>query len=93
MNLAFHGQWGGIQDPAVATLPGIKLANYQHVDLRLGADYKNTEVALIWENVTDETHVQQIAAQASNRADLPYLPTSYRYSNPGTVALEVKHRW
>jgi len=93
MNLAFHGQWGGIQDPAVATLPGINLANYQRVDLRLGIDYNNLEVALIWQNATDETHVQQLAAQASSRADLPYLPTSYRYSNPGTIALEMQYRW
>ena len=92
-NMTVHGQWGGIQDPAVATLPGIGLANFQDFDLRTGIDYKQFEVAVIAQNFTDETHVQLFGAQHSTIATLPYFPTLYRYSLPGTVALEVKYKW
>ncbi|WP_293976717.1 TonB-dependent receptor [Sphingomonas sp.] len=92
-NVLSTSQWGGIQDPATAAIPGIRLDNFTNVNLRAGMSYKALELSLIVNNLTSQTHTLLIAAQRSTVAGLPYIPTSYRYAYPRTFGLELRYHF
>ncbi len=96
-NLTFNGQWGGIQDPVVASLNAVPLSDYQDVNLRMGVDFKAFEIAVVSKNLTNESHTLLTAVAAPTLGPLKGTsigqPTAQRWNTPRTTAIELKYRW
>ncbi len=97
LNVHFHGQWGGIQDPqTTAGVSAFHLDDYQDVDLRTGVDIKKLEAALVVTNLTNEVHriadFSSIGRNTLTGAALA-LYVQQRLSFPRTIALEFKYHW
>lgn len=85
-HLLYHGQWGGVQDSVTTATPYTKLSTINNVDLRTGIDYKQFEVALFVQNLTNE--------------NVPLLKgltgavlTWTRYTEPRTIGFNLNYKW
>jgi iron complex outermembrane receptor protein len=95
-NMVYHGQWGGIQDPETTTGVFFPLADYQDVDLKTGATYKNLELALIVTNLTNEVHkmaqfYQPGVNTVTGQATAVY--SQQRLSLPRSIGVEATYKW
>lgn len=96
INLRYHGQWGGIQDPVVSAIGAYRMDAFQDLDVRTGVDFKALELALIVRNATNETHkLAQFQAAGTNtlNGSLVPVPSQQRLSLPRSIALEAKYSW
>jgi iron complex outermembrane receptor protein len=98
LNLQWHGQWGGVQDPVTLPIPAVPLHDYNTLDLRTGVSIgEGVELAFLVKNLTDTTYVQLEGTQAATAAQkalgYDYLTTSVRYNEPRTFALQAKYSW
>lgn len=95
-NVVYHGQWGGIQDPVTTANVFFPLADYQDIDLKTGADFKNLEVAMIVTNLTDEVHKMAQFVQAGANTVTGVTEPVYsmqRLSLPRSIGVEATYRW
>lgn len=96
LNLRFHGQWGGIQDPQVSAVGAFRMDDYKSLDLRTGVQFKAIELALIVRNLTDETHrLAQFQANGTNTVtrQLVAVQSQQRLSLPRSFGVEASYRW
>jgi iron complex outermembrane receptor protein len=86
VNVAYNGSRGGGQDTVTLATPFIPLEDIDNVDLRFGADYRRTEVAVFIKNLTD----QVIPVLKLQQGD---IPLANRYSRPRTFGVSATYRW
>jgi iron complex outermembrane receptor protein len=85
-NIAYNGSRGGGQDTVTLATPFIPLEDVDNVDLRFGADYRRTELAVFVKNLTDEV----IPVLKLQQGD---IPLANRYSRPRTFGVSATYRW
>ena len=85
-NVAYNGSRGGGQDTVTASTPFIPLEDIDNVDLRFGADYRRTEIAVFVKNLTD----QVVPILKLQQVD---IPLANRYSRPRTFGVSATYRW
>lgn len=71
INVVYNAQWGGIQDTAVSGPALVNLADFQLANVRVGATYKNFELAAYANNVTNYTYHLLFALNSLERISLP----------------------
>ena len=80
-NLGYKGQRGGVEGVAVGTAPPKDLEEFDVFDLRTGVRFKDTEVAVYVNNLTNDRYTLIDAA------------TSVRWSMPRTYGFQLRQRW
>jgi hypothetical protein len=87
VNVVYHGQWGGVQDTVTPGFPANPLDDFQDVNLRAGLRYDRLELAVISNNVTNETHKLAQFVQANG------VFNTVRWNLPRTIKLEATYKW
>ena len=86
LHIAYQGQWGGGQDTVTSLAPLNELSSFNNVDIRLGADYKQFQLAVFARNLTNET-VALLKFQTSGVA------LANRYNEPRTIGASLTYKW
>jgi iron complex outermembrane receptor protein len=86
LNVAYNGQRGGGQDTVTLATPFIPLEDVDNVNLRVGALYRNLELAFFVKNLTNEVY-PVLKLQAGT------IPLLNRYNRPRTFGVSATVRW
>ncbi len=77
-NIAYNGQWGGVQDLTATTF---KLSDFQVVNARLGVDIGDVQLAAFVDNVFDTVFI--VGRDVNSR----------RYSRPRVTGVQLRYNW